>query len=286
MDPMSKLRTGLITIAACTLTALVSGPAFQAASGAEADTTPPTGSIEKDFLVGSQVTASNLLNQADNECDDYTWVKYLLTWTASDASGISDATAWEVTSASSPDFLGWASQDLPGDDYFYGEMGDYEGDCGGGSLETDTYAVTAYDTYGNAKWIETPWGGPTVIQENGATPFGSDPSMFTYSGKWSTATVTYASGGRQKWTKQAGASVTFQAAGEVALVMAKGPGRGQAAIFIDGVRVSTVDTRAATNSNRIIVWTRDLPSGTHTIQIRNLATAGHPRIDFDAIVLG
>jgi hypothetical protein len=55
--------------------------------------------------------------------------------------------------------------------------------------------------------------------------------------------------------------------------------------LVDGVRVSTVDTRAANNTNRIIVWTRTFGPGDHTVQIRNLATAGRPRIDFDAVVI-
>lgn len=283
---MSRTRTGLIVVAACTVTALVSGPAFQAASGAEPDTTAPTGTIRNDFIIGSQLSKSNLLN--DDRCDNSTWLDYRISYKASDASGISDYTVWRVTSAEMPHFLGWWSEDFAEwpERAFTDELSDYEGECGGGSLETDAFAVTAYDTYGNAKWIEGASDRPTVVQENGTSASaGTNRSLFTYSGKWSTQTGTFASGGRQVRTKQAGASVTFtHGPGDLAIVMAKGPRRGKAAIVVDGVRVSTVDTNAASDRNRIIVWARDLGPGTHTVKIRNLATAGHPRIDFDAIV--
>ena len=71
----------------------------------------------------------------------------------------------------------------------------------------------------------------------------------------------------------------------VGLVMSKGPGRGRADITVDGAKVATIDTYAATTQNRIIVWTRDLGSGSHTVQIKNLATSGHPRIDLDAVLV-
>ena len=103
-----------------------------------------------------------------------------------------------------------------------------------------------------------------------------------------TSLCTCASGGRQAYTTTAGATATVTTSPGVAhigLVMAKGPVRGRADILVDGVKVRTIDTFAATNSNRIIVWTRNLASGTHVIKVKNRATAGRPRIDFDAVVL-
>lgn len=47
--------------------------------------------------------------------------------------------------------------------------------------------------------------------------------------------------------------MTFTATGKIALVMANGPARGQAGIFVDGSRVGTADTRATANTNRIVV---------------------------------
>lgn len=283
---MSKLRTGLVAVTASLATVMVCGTAFQTANGAEPDTTPPTGTLQSDFIIGSQLSPSNMLNEDEDRCDNNTWLNFRISWTASDASGIDDYTMWDDNDEV-PDFLGWWSNSAEWPETaLIGTLSDYHGDCGGGSLETRAYAVTAYDAYGNGKWIE---GGtrPTVYQENGMSQYaGNHPSMFTYSGNWTTSTCNCASGGQQFTTKQLGASATFTATGKIALAMAKGPNRGQAEVFVDGVRVSTVDTRAATNTNRIVVWTRDLGVGNHTVRVRNLATSGRPRIDFDAVVFG
>ncbi|HSS68137.1 MAG TPA: hypothetical protein VLK34_06260, partial [Nocardioidaceae bacterium] len=70
------------------------------------------------------------------------------------------------------------------------------------------------------------------------------------------------------------------------LVMAKAPDRGKAAIFVDGVRVATVDTHAASKVNRTVVWRQTMAGNTgHTVKVVNLATAGRTRIDIDAFVL-
>ena len=69
----------------------------------------------------------------------------------------------------------------------------------------------------------------------------------------------------------------------VALVMAKGPTRGKAAIYFDGKLATTVDTYAEKNTNRVVMWDREL-IGTvnHTVKVVNKATSGRPRIDIDA----
>lgn len=97
-----------------------------------------------------------------------------------------------------------------------------------------------------------------------------------------------ASGAAQRRTNQTGAAAaitrTFARGEHVALVMAEGPGRGKAAIFIDGTHVETVDTFAAANTNRIIEWDMAMSKGTHTIRVVNQGTAGRTRIDLDAIL--
>ena len=71
----------------------------------------------------------------------------------------------------------------------------------------------------------------------------------------------------------------------VALVMAKGPARGKAAIYFDGGYVTTVDTYASVNTNRVVMWDKGLTgTANHTIKVVNLATSGRPRIDVDAYI--
>ena len=66
--------------------------------------------------------------------------------------------------------------------------------------------------------------------------------------------------------------------------MAKGPGRGQADVFVDGVKTATINTYAQANSNRVIVYDKWMLAGVHTVKVVNKATAGHPRIDLDAVL--
>ena len=259
----------------------------QGASGAGPANTPPTLQVDTSWAIGSQLTPTNLLdNTPDESCqtNDYSIVPYEIAWSASDPSGIFDYNLWKTTVAHSAHFIGWTGDWGNESGSSTQTLNDYQGDCGGDSFEEDGFAITAYDNEGNAKYV-TAGSRPFVYQENGTAATHWFDVGITYTGTWKQSLCTCASGGRQVSTTAAGATVTSPPTREIGLVMAKGPGRGQADILVDGVRVGTVDTRATTNTNRIIVWTRTLGSGTHTVQIRNLATAGRPRIDFDAILL-
>ena len=77
---------------------------------------------------------------------------------------------------------------------------------------------------------------------------------------------------------------TYERDDHVALVMAKGPARGKFDVYVDGVKKSTVDTYAATNTNRVIVWDTWMAAGKHTVKVVNLATTNRPRIDLDAVL--
>lgn len=91
-----------------------------------------------------------------------------------------------------------------------------------------------------------------------------------------------------KFTSEPGASVSFthpfEDGDHIGLVMAKGPGRGSADIYVDDVKVATIDTYAPANDNRRIVFDHRMPAGTHTLEVVNLATDGHARIDVDAFL--
>ena len=78
----------------------------------------------------------------------------------------------------------------------------------------------------------------------------------------------------------------FRRGEHVALVMAKGPGRGAFDVLLDGRRVATVDTYAATNTNRVVVLDRWMRAGTHTLTLVNAGTTGRPRVDLDAVLTG
>jgi hypothetical protein len=107
-----------------------------------------------------------------------------------------------------------------------------------------------------------------------------------YTGTWRSATVAGASGGRTRWASSAGASVTFSFYGKgVGLVAPLGPSRGQARLYVDGTYVATVNLQAATNVARRIVFSKAwTANGPHTLKLVVRGTAGHARVDVDALL--
>src|SRR5207245_6854556 len=104
-----------------------------------------------------------------------------------------------------------------------------------------------------------------------------------YSGTWFTTTTAAASGGTLHSTYAAGASVsqTFTGSG-IAWVAYRGPTRGKARVYIDGVLITTVDLYASTGRGKVVVFDRSwATSATHTIRVVGLGTAGRSRIDLD-----
>ena len=121
-----------------------------------------------------------------------------------------------------------------------------------------------------------------------------DPAM-AYSQGWSVASCTCFPGGTSHRTSTKNASVSFQTAKPIdasgvtlALIMPKGPTRGSASLYIDGVLRATINTyHPGTNINGTIVYQTVLPgTASHAVKIVNLATPGHPRIDLDATING
>ena len=61
---------------------------------------------------------------------------------------------------------------------------------------------------------------------------------------------------------------------------------GQVALYVDGVKVATVDLRSGTTANRQAVWTRSWSSsGTHTVKAVVVGTSGRPRVTADGIAV-
>ncbi|MFC4786260.1 hypothetical protein ACT8ZV_17415 [Nocardioides sp. MAHUQ-72] len=256
------------------------------ASGAGPDNTPPTLRVTPQFEVGGQVT-----RLGGYVCDDegeFTRVPYLVKYSASDPSGVQRFNRWEIDGEGEPgSSFFWPSYE---DDPWRDTLTDYRAECGGGIPEPSGWAVTAYDGADNAKYVASGVAQPHVYQQNGVSgALEPDSVPMTRTGTWTTSSCTCASGGSQMSTTQAGATATYtmtaRAGGaELALVMAQGPGRGSFQVRVDDTLVATVDSRAATNRNRVIVWRGRVAAGNHTLAVRNLATTGRPRIDVDAVL--
>jgi len=141
------------------------------------------------------------------------------------------------------------------------------------------FRVRATDGAGNTSgWAYGPSFKALFTQQNS--------SAVQYSYGWSTLLTSAASGGSLATTKTAGSSASFTFTGSgISWVAYKGPNRGSAQIWIDGVLATTVSLYSSTyKAKQIVFATSWSANGTHTIRVVNLATAGHPRIDVDGFI--
>jgi len=112
-------------------------------------------------------------------------------------------------------------------------------------------------------------------------------SSVTYSRSWHSYSTSSASGGRTHYASRRGAAVTFRFTGRAFAVIApKGPTRGSAKLYVDGVYVSTVSLHRSSTLPRIVVAARSWSaSGAHTVKLVVSATARYPRFDIDAFAI-
>jgi hypothetical protein len=106
-------------------------------------------------------------------------------------------------------------------------------------------------------------------------------------GTWRSGTSTAYWGGRDRYANAAGARATLTFTGRsFAWVGSTGPTRGYARVYVNGTLVKTINLHATSSHNRQILFaTRWSTSASRTISIRVSGTAGHPRVDLDALVV-
>jgi beta-N-acetylhexosaminidase len=188
-------------------------------------------------------------------------------WTATDGCGIVRSSLERQVDGGS-----WTAQGLAG----ASSLADVQ------SLRlgsTYRYRARATDGAGNRSgWRYGPAFRPLLSQQTSAA--------ITYGGTWATRASSSASGGSlaAAWVASASATYTFtgQAVGWVA---SRGPTRGSARVYVDGVDRGTVSLYATTGQSQQIVFaTHWASNGSHTLRIVNLGTAGHSRVDVDGFV--
>jgi hypothetical protein len=138
-----------------------------------------------------------------------------------------------------------------------------------------TFALEATDAAGNtgtASVVVT----PAIVQESSATRYGT----------WARKSSSSYLGGYSLSTSTRNASLTWTFTGRsVAWVVSRASGSGQAAVYLDGVKVATVDLRSSTTMYRNAIWARTWStSAKHTLKVVNLATSGRPVVTTDGIV--
>jgi hypothetical protein len=265
----ARALTALLGFAAA-LT-LVPGPAQAADTSAPTLSVPPMSS----FIVGQQVADPVIDPEGGGGLYFYDGgAKRQYQWTAKDASGICRYSVDELY------IEGWTEGAV---DYStHATTGQYTFATDGWDRSSDLFGirVNAYDCAGNKRMAERPTALIQMEKDYGPSlPRG-----------WARTSCACAMGDSMLRTStyQASLSTVVNAAGtnkHVALIMAKGPARGKASIYFDGVYVKTIDTYARVNTNRVVMWDKALTgSANHTIKVVNLATSGRPRIDVDGYV--
>ncbi|HXI45545.1 MAG TPA: N-acetylmuramoyl-L-alanine amidase [Candidatus Acidoferrales bacterium] len=145
---------------------------------------------------------------------------------------------------------------------------------------TYRYAVRAHDAAGNVGAWRAGSTMSTIVRQNTSGYVG-------YSGTWHTASYASFSGGSVRYATAAGAAAKLAFTGRsIAVVSTLAANRGQVKIYLDGVFVATVDTHAASTAYRRVIWSRTFAtSGSHTIRLVVVGTAGRPRFDLDAFLV-
>jgi hypothetical protein len=140
------------------------------------------------------------------------------------------------------------------------------------------WSLTAKDLVGNAATSAVA-RTPVLVSELSGTRTGS----------WTTrtgSTSTYLAG-KALYTKSRGAKLTWTFTGRgMALVVARTPASGKADVYVNGVKVATLDLRSSSNAYRQVIYARSVsrsPAKT-TVQIVNQATTGRPGITLDGLV--
>jgi Tol biopolymer transport system component len=149
--------------------------------------------------------------------------------------------------------------------------------------KTYQYQVRAQDQAGNwSTWKAGPTFAVDLRQEG--------HQAITYTGAWTLQSSPTASGGYLKYATASGSKAKFSfAAKHVAWVTSTGSNRGKAEVWVDGVKVTTIDLYAATAQPRKMVFTKTWStSASHRVEIRALGTknasSSGKRVDVDAFV--
>jgi hypothetical protein len=140
------------------------------------------------------------------------------------------------------------------------------------------FRVVAYDKAGNRRT-----SGATALQHGRVTQDTS--SRVRYAGTWHRIAATSASGGSLHYSKATGATASLTFRGRaVAVVAPTSWTRGAAKIYLDGRHVTTISLYGPAMTRQVVYTKRFATLGTHTIKVKIVGTAGHPRVDVDAFM--
>lgn len=152
------------------------------------------------------------------------------------------------------------------------------------------FQVRAVDKAGNwSAWNPGTAFTVAAYQETSTAAAGK----ITYSGTWSGQASSSASGGSTRYATARGSQATFSFTGgrQVAWVAPKASNRGNADVYLDGVKVATVSLYVTAEQHRRVVFARTGldPTVTHTLKVYVLGTkptgSTGTRVDIDGFVV-
>ncbi|MFF0594317.1 peptidoglycan recognition protein family protein [Streptomyces antibioticus] len=137
------------------------------------------------------------------------------------------------------------------------------------------WSMKAYDMVGNTATASVT-GTPVILQETSAKRTGT----------WTSKSSTSYLGGKSLTSKTKNASLTWTFTGRsVAWVVSRASTSGQAYVYVDGKKVTTVDLKSSTTSYRNAIWTKTWTSAAkHTVKIVVVGTSKRPTITTDGLV--
>ncbi|MFF4502281.1 N-acetylmuramoyl-L-alanine amidase [Streptomyces sp. NPDC001401] len=138
-----------------------------------------------------------------------------------------------------------------------------------------TWSMKAYDYAGNTGTSSASFT-PVILQETSAVK----------SGTWTARSSTSYLGGKSYSSGSKGASLSWTFTGRSASwVVSRASTSGQAYVYVDGVKVSTVDLMSSTTQYRQAIWTKTWSSSAkHTVKIVVVGTSGRPTVTTDGLV--
>ncbi len=142
------------------------------------------------------------------------------------------------------------------------------------------FKVRARDNAGNVgSWVASSTWHASLAQQTTAS--------VTYTGAWSSESVSAFSAGSARYATAASASASYSFSGRsVAWVTRLAPASGAVQVYVDGVLAATVDTTAASTSERVVAFSRSWSSyGAHKIKLVVVGTTDRPRADIDAFAV-
>ncbi|TJZ99630.1 N-acetylmuramoyl-L-alanine amidase [Actinacidiphila oryziradicis] len=176
-------------------------------------------------------------------------------WKAADNAALSKVTASAPSTATfGPTTTSWSTSAKP--------------------ATSDLFALKASDVAGNTASASV-YRTPHLIQETSATRTGT----------WTRRSSSNYLGGYSYSSSAAKASISWTFTGRsVSWIVSRSSSSGQAYIYLDGTKITTVDLKSSTTQYRQAIWTKTWSgSAKHTLKIVVVGTSGRPTITTDGI---